>query len=149
MGVPPPPPPPAPHAACAVAYRFVICGEDSPCPVVERFQAQLMMLEMGERALFTAGYDAVLHVHCCDEEVTVEKVCEHGLRVGVVRARGCARVSCPSASGGHGWVPATHVLLSCCVERKLHLGRVTKPPPSVVLHFFYSPLGAPAAYPRG
>jgi hypothetical protein len=43
--------------------------------VVERFQAQLMMLEMGERALFTAGYDAVLHVHCCDEEVTVEKVC--------------------------------------------------------------------------
>ena len=33
-----------------------------------------MMLEMGERALFTAGYDAVLHVHTCDEEVTVEKV---------------------------------------------------------------------------
>jgi GTPase len=41
---------------------------------VDRFQAQLLMLEMGERALFTAGYDAVLHLHTCDEEVTVEKV---------------------------------------------------------------------------
>ena len=52
----------------------MICSDESPCPTVDRFQAQLKMLDMGERALFTVGCDAVLHVHTCNEEVTVDKV---------------------------------------------------------------------------
>lgn len=52
----------------------MICNEEDPCPVVNRFQAQIMITELAEHSLFTAGYPAVLHIHCCEEEVVVEKL---------------------------------------------------------------------------
>jgi len=57
-----------------VSKGYVICSEEDPIPVVDRFQAQIMVTELAEHSLFTAGYNAVLHVHTCEEEVTVEKL---------------------------------------------------------------------------
>ena len=47
--------------------------------MVDRFQAQVMVTELPEHSLFTVGFNAVLHIHTCVEEVTVEKVRTHAL----------------------------------------------------------------------
>jgi peptide chain release factor subunit 3 len=53
----------------------VICDRvNPPVPVVTQFEAQLMLLELDHRALFTAGYDGVLHIHTAEEECTIVKL---------------------------------------------------------------------------
>ncbi len=47
----------------------VLCSVDNPVPVVNAFEAQLMILE--HKNIICAGYNCVLHVHTCVEEVTI------------------------------------------------------------------------------
>ena len=58
-----------------VIKGFVLCDTVAPVLAVTQFEVQLMLMELDHRALFTAGYSAVLHVHCAEEEVTVVKLC--------------------------------------------------------------------------
>jgi peptide chain release factor subunit 3 len=58
-----------------VMKGFVLCDMVAPCFAVTQFEVQLMVMELDHRALFTAGYSAVLHVHTAEEEVTVVKLC--------------------------------------------------------------------------
>lgn len=54
---------------------FVISSIDDCVPVVRQFEAQLMVLDLLEhKAIFTAGYKAVLHIHSLVEECEVTKL---------------------------------------------------------------------------
>lgn len=53
---------------------FMIVDPAHPAPVATRFQAQLQLLDLDHRAVFTAGYSAVLHLHTAAEECTVDKL---------------------------------------------------------------------------
>ncbi len=57
-----------------VVKGFVLCDTVAPCFAVTQFEVQLMVMELDHRALFTAGYSAVLHIHTAEEEVTVVKL---------------------------------------------------------------------------
>lgn len=51
---------------------FVLCEVSRPVPVVTEFVAQVKLLELLEtKALFTAGYSAVIHIHTAVEECTI------------------------------------------------------------------------------
>ena len=51
---------------------FVLCSVASPIPVVTKFEAQIATLELLEhKAIFTAGYKAVVHLHSIVEECEV------------------------------------------------------------------------------
>jgi len=55
-----------------IATGFVICDTSHPTSVVTEFTAQLVIIElMPSSPLFTAGYEAVLHVHTCFRDITV------------------------------------------------------------------------------
>ena len=51
---------------------FVLCSVANPIPVVTKFEAQIATLELLEhKAIFTAGYKAVVHLHSIVEECEV------------------------------------------------------------------------------
>mmetsp|Transcript_29434 Transcript_29434/g.56527 ORF Transcript_29434/g.56527 Transcript_29434/m.56527 type:complete len:589 (+) Transcript_29434:140-1906(+) len=59
----------------SVSTGFVVCAADNPGRAVKVFEAQLAVLELLEhKALFTAGYKAVMHCHTMTEEVEVIKI---------------------------------------------------------------------------
>lgn len=50
---------------------FMICDPRSPVPCQQRFEAQVVILELlPHKALFSAGYTAVIHIHTAVEEVS-------------------------------------------------------------------------------
>lgn len=54
---------------------FVLSSVEHPIPVVRQFETQLMVLDLLEhKAIFTAGYKAVLHIHSLVEECEVTKL---------------------------------------------------------------------------
>lgn len=54
---------------------FVLSSINRPVPVVRQFETQLMVLDLLEhKAIFTAGYKAVLHIHSLVEECEVTKL---------------------------------------------------------------------------
>ncbi len=58
-----------------ISSGFVACGRKNPVPAVTQFEAQLQVLELLEhKAIFTAGYKAVLHVHSVVEECEITKL---------------------------------------------------------------------------
>lgn len=57
-----------------VLKGFVLCERVNPVLAVTQFEAQIMVMELDHRALFTAGYSAVLHIHTAEEECTVVKL---------------------------------------------------------------------------
>lgn len=54
--------------------RFVLCDMEKPVSAVHEFEAQLMLMELDHRSVFTAGYDCMMHIHTAEEEVTVKKL---------------------------------------------------------------------------
>ncbi|GKV46158.1 hypothetical protein SLEP1_g53167 [Rubroshorea leprosula] len=50
---------------------FVLCSVAKPIPTVTEFTAQLLILELLDNAIFTAGYKAVLHIHSVVEECEI------------------------------------------------------------------------------
>jgi len=60
-----------------VQQGFVICGplNTELIPCVSRFEAQLVILDLlPTKAIVSAGYSAVVHIHTCVEEATIEKI---------------------------------------------------------------------------
>mmetsp|Transcript_6753 Transcript_6753/g.23578 ORF Transcript_6753/g.23578 Transcript_6753/m.23578 type:complete len:492 (+) Transcript_6753:440-1915(+) len=58
-----------------VSTGFVLCSAVKPVPAVTVLDAQLAVLELLEhKAIFTAGYTAVMHVHSVVEECEVVKL---------------------------------------------------------------------------
>ncbi|CAJ1936675.1 unnamed protein product [Sphenostylis stenocarpa] len=50
---------------------FVLSSVATPIPAVTEFVAQLVILELLDNAIFTAGYKAVLHIHSVVEECEI------------------------------------------------------------------------------
>ncbi|KAK4280727.1 hypothetical protein QN277_012309 [Acacia crassicarpa] len=50
---------------------FMLSSVENPIPAVTEFVAQLQILELLDNAIFTAGYKAVLHIHCVVEECEI------------------------------------------------------------------------------
>ncbi|XP_040871698.1 eukaryotic peptide chain release factor GTP-binding subunit ERF3A isoform X2 [Glycine max] len=50
---------------------FVLSSVANPIPAVTEFVAQLVILELLDNAIFTAGYKAVLHIHSVVEECEI------------------------------------------------------------------------------
>lgn len=67
-----------------VRKGFVICT-DPPCRAVDKIICQIAVVEMPENTkIMTAGFQAVFHAHCCEEECTIAKIFETTNRKGQV-----------------------------------------------------------------
>jgi peptide chain release factor subunit 3 len=67
-----------------VQKGFVICT-DPPCRSVDKLICQIMVMDLPEHAkILTAGFTAVFHAHCAEEEATVSKIFETTDRKGKV-----------------------------------------------------------------
>ena len=54
---------------------FVLCAPSAPVHVTQEIECQLAILELLEhKAIFTAGYKAVIHIHAVTEECEVTKI---------------------------------------------------------------------------
>ena len=58
-----------------ISAGFVVCKE--PSPAVVAFEAQVVVMELqAPKLLFSAGYEAIMHVHTAVEECTVKELIE-------------------------------------------------------------------------
>jgi len=65
-----------------VQKGFVICT-DPPCRSVDKLICQIMVMDLPDHAkILTAGFQAVFHAHCAEEEATVTKIFETTDRKG-------------------------------------------------------------------
>lgn len=54
---------------------FVLCPVDDPAPYAVEFIAQLAIVDLPDhRPIFSAGYDAIMHVHTASSDVTVRRL---------------------------------------------------------------------------
>jgi peptide chain release factor subunit 3 len=59
-----------------VRKGFVICS-DPPCRAVDKIICKIAVTDMPENTrILTAGFQAVFHAHCCEEECTISKIFE-------------------------------------------------------------------------
>lgn len=59
-----------------VQKGFVICS-NPPCRSVDKMICQIMVMDLPEHAkVLTAGFQAIFHAHCAEEEATVTKIFE-------------------------------------------------------------------------
>lgn len=63
-------PRPVPFLLCS----FVVTDPAFEIEPVLEFDAQLMIMQLGDHQLFTAGFSAMMHLHTLEEEVEVVKV---------------------------------------------------------------------------
>jgi peptide chain release factor subunit 3 len=67
-----------------VRKGFVICS-DPPCRAVNKIICKIAVTDMPDNTkIMTAGFQAVFHAHCCEEECTVLKIFETTNSKGVV-----------------------------------------------------------------
>ncbi|KAJ4757388.1 GTP binding Elongation factor Tu family protein [Rhynchospora pubera] len=59
-----------------VLSGFVLSSISNPVAAVSEFHAQLQILELLDNAIFTAGYNAVLHIHSVVEECEIVELIE-------------------------------------------------------------------------
>jgi len=58
-----------------ISQGFVLCSEGNVIPVVKEFECQLAVIDLlPNKPIMSAGYEAVIHVHTCTEEVLVEEL---------------------------------------------------------------------------
>ncbi|EED92085.1 translation elongation factor-1-alpha [Thalassiosira pseudonana CCMP1335] len=63
---------------------FVICS-DPPCRSVDKLICQVLVMDLPDHAkVLTAGFQAIFHAHCAEEEATVTKIFETTDRKGKV-----------------------------------------------------------------
>jgi peptide chain release factor subunit 3 len=100
---------------------FVLCYAPSLCPAVREIKVQLMLVDMLEhRPVFTSGYEAVMHVHTVEIEITCVKLISVTDK-GKEMARQYAR-------NGQICTAKLSMPLTTCMdsfERMASLGRVT------------------------
>jgi peptide chain release factor subunit 3 len=59
-----------------VRKGYVLCT-DPPCRAVDKIIAQIAVVDMPENTkIMTAGFQAIFHAHCCEEECTIAKIFE-------------------------------------------------------------------------
>jgi peptide chain release factor subunit 3 len=59
-----------------VRKGYVMCT-DPPCRAVDKIICQIAVVDMPENTkIMTAGFQAVFHAHCCEEECTIVKIFE-------------------------------------------------------------------------
>ena len=108
-----------------VLRGFVLCTKESPVVATTQFEAQVMLLELDHKNLFTAGYSAVLHLHTAEEEVVVAKlVAELDKKTGEPKPGGPPRF----VKSGALCVCVLKTTRSVCVEKfenMQQLGRFT------------------------
>lgn len=104
-----------------VQKGYVLCTAPRLCPAVMEIKVQLMLVDMLEhRPVFTPGYDAVMHTHTVEIEVTCVKL----LSV-MVGGKALAR---PYARNGQVCTARLAMPLHTCMEvfdKMPALGRVT------------------------
>jgi len=67
-----------------VQKGFVICS-NPPCRAVDKIICELALLDMPDNVkIFTSGFTAMFHAHCCEEEVKITKIFETTNSKGVV-----------------------------------------------------------------
>ena len=67
-----------------VRKGYVICS-DPPCRAVNKIICQMAIVEMPENIrIITAGFQAIFHAHCCEEECTISKIFETTNAKGLV-----------------------------------------------------------------
>eukprot|EP00339_Tiarina_fusa_P025981 CAMPEP_0117033558 /NCGR_PEP_ID=MMETSP0472-20121206/23963_1 /TAXON_ID=693140 ORGANISM="Tiarina fusus, Strain LIS" /NCGR_SAMPLE_ID=MMETSP0472 /ASSEMBLY_ACC=CAM_ASM_000603 /LENGTH=588 /DNA_ID=CAMNT_0004742497 /DNA_START=164 /DNA_END=1930 /DNA_ORIENTATION=+ len=67
-----------------VRKGYVICTEPH-CRAVEKIICQIAVVDMPENTrILTAGFQAIFHAHCCEEECTISKIFETTNNKGVV-----------------------------------------------------------------
>eukprot|EP00571_Detonula_confervacea_P015669 CAMPEP_0172310166 /NCGR_PEP_ID=MMETSP1058-20130122/11327_1 /TAXON_ID=83371 /ORGANISM="Detonula confervacea, Strain CCMP 353" /LENGTH=593 /DNA_ID=CAMNT_0013022935 /DNA_START=29 /DNA_END=1810 /DNA_ORIENTATION=- len=67
-----------------VQKGFVICS-NPPCRSVDKLICQIMVMDLPDQAkVLTAGFQAVFHAHCAEEEATVTNIFETTNRKGQV-----------------------------------------------------------------
>jgi peptide chain release factor subunit 3 len=67
-----------------VQKGYVICT-DPPCRAVDKLICKIALLDMPENTrILTAGFQAILHAHCCEEECTIVKIFETTSNKGVI-----------------------------------------------------------------
>jgi peptide chain release factor subunit 3 len=67
-----------------VRKGYVICT-NPPCRAVDKIICQIAIVEMPENTrIMTAGFQAIFHAHCCEEECTIAKIFETTNNKGVV-----------------------------------------------------------------
>mmetsp|Transcript_13262 Transcript_13262/g.24888 ORF Transcript_13262/g.24888 Transcript_13262/m.24888 type:complete len:606 (-) Transcript_13262:69-1886(-) len=72
-----------------VQKGFVICT-NPPCRAVSKLICHIALMDMPENCkVFTAGFEAIFHAHCCEEECTVVKIFETVDRKGTVNKSAC------------------------------------------------------------
>jgi peptide chain release factor subunit 3 len=58
-----------------VQKGYVLCSPGNICPAVAQIRVQMALVDMLEhRPLYSPGYDAVMHVHCVEIEVTCSQL---------------------------------------------------------------------------
>jgi len=58
-----------------ISQGFVLCGAGQELPVMAEFEAQLAIIDLlPNKPIVSAGYDAVIHVHTCTEEIAIEEL---------------------------------------------------------------------------
>ncbi|KAK9173956.1 Elongation factor Tu GTP binding domain protein [Cryptosporidium meleagridis] len=61
----------------SLSKGFVLCSQNDLCPVVKKFKAQLLLVELLEqRPLVTSGYECIIHCNTSCEEVCIEELLE-------------------------------------------------------------------------
>ena len=100
---------------------YVLCLPQALCPAVTEIRAQMALVDMLEhRPIFTAGYEAVMHVHTVEIEVECVELLS-------VTERG-KTVKRPLARTGQVCVARLRMPISTCMEpfeRMPALGRIT------------------------
>ena len=67
-----------------VQKGYVICT-DPPCRAVDKLICKIALLDMPDNTrILTAGFQAVFHAHCCEEECTIVKIFETTNSKGLV-----------------------------------------------------------------
>jgi peptide chain release factor subunit 3 len=67
-----------------VRKGYVACT-DPPCRAVDKIICQIAVVDMPENTrIMTAGFQAILHAHCCEEECTIVKIFETTNSKGLV-----------------------------------------------------------------
>lgn len=91
---------------------FVLCSRKSLVPVVNHFEAQLVILELLEhKSIFSAGYSAVLHIHSIVEECEVTRI------VAVVDPKTKEKKKAKFATSGSMIICRVSVRQPVCLEK--------------------------------
>ena len=105
-----------------VQKGYMLCSQVNVCPAVTRIKAQLALVDLlDHRPIFCPGYDAVMHVHTVEVEVTCTEL------VSVLDAKG-KPMKRPFARQGQMCMVILTLPISTCMEPFLQmpsLGRLT------------------------